>query len=217
MDTSIELAGLTIGAPVTAFTNLVLSVQCAVYSRRVRTGRPDRGGYWSLFFLAMAVATSAGVAKHGLAHVLPSEVYRAVLWAASLGSAASVFFAQRATWVSRTSPTIALRLTRLSEFQVTLFVGASLALGPEMWLVVVNTAVGLLPVIAVEVRSVWRAAPEGAWIAAGLILSMLTGVVYVTRLGVGPWLNHVDVAHLLMGASFALMARDGLVEHRRRR
>ena len=31
--------------------------------------------------------------------------------------------------------------------------------------------------------------------------------MYVVGLSVGPWLNHIDITHVLMGASFFLMAR----------
>jgi hypothetical protein len=207
MDTWIEVAGLTIHSPVTAFTNLLLCVQCTVYYRAVRTGHKDRAGYWSLFFFAMAVATLAGVSKHGLSHVLSADVYLAVLWASSLGTAASVYFAQRATIISRVGPRWASRLVGLAALQLAIFLGANLILGPEMLLIVAHTAVGLIPVIVVEALSLRTGEREGAWIAGGLVLSMLTGVVYVARLGFGPWLNHIDIAHLLMGVSFALMVR----------
>ena len=144
MDTWIEVAGLTIHSPVTVFTNLVLCVQCTVYYRAVRTGHEDRAGYWSLFFLAMAVATLAGVSKHGLSHVLSADVYLAVLWASSLGTAASVYFAQRATIISRVGPRWASRLVGLAALQLAIFLGANLILGPEMLLIVAHTAVGLI-------------------------------------------------------------------------
>jgi hypothetical protein len=206
MATSIEIAGLTVQAPVTAFTNLLLSVQCATYCRRLWTGQRDRGGNWALFFLAMAVATLAGVPKHGLKQSLPGDVYLVILWISSLGSAASVYFAQRATLVSCTSSVSAL-FRVVCALQACVFVGASVALGPEMWLIVVNTAVGLIPVIFAECCWIRAGSRQSAWIVAGLCLSMLTGVVYMVRLSVGVWLNHIDIAHVLMGVSFFLMAR----------
>ncbi len=67
--------------------------------------------------------------------------------------------------------------------------------------------VGLLPVIGVEASAFHRGHPGAGWIAGGLSLSILTGAVYVVRMSIGPWLNHVDIAHLLMGVSFWLMVR----------
>jgi len=207
MDTWIEVAGLTIHSPVTALTNLLLAVQCAVYARRLRTGREDRGGYWSLFFLAMAVATLAGVLKHGLSYLMTDTAYLTVLWVSSLGSAASVYYAQRATLVSRATSRVESRLTGICVLQMALFLGASMGLGPEMWLVVANTAVGLAPVIVAEASSPRDHERMGLWVAGGLVVSLFTGVVYVMRLSVGPWFNHVDMAHVLMGVSFALIAK----------
>lgn len=207
METSIEIGGLSIHSPVTTFTNVLLCIQCTLYYRAVRTGRQDRGGYWSLFFLAMAVTTLAGAPKHGLPHLMSAAAYQTVLWISNLGSAASVYFAQRATLVSRAGATWDSRLTRLSQLQLVLFLIANLVLGPEMSLVVANTAVGLLPVIVAEAMPMRRGERDGAWIAGGLGLSLLTGIVYVASLGLGRWLNHVDIAHFLMAASFALMVR----------
>jgi len=207
METWIEVAGLTIRSPVTAFTNLLLSVQCCVYWRRLRSRRADRAGYWWLFFLAMAVATLAGVPKHGLRHVLPADVYLFVLWTSSLGSAASVYCAQRATLASAALNAGDGRLVRLCALQACVFLGANVALGPEMWLIVVHTAVGLIPVIGAEALAARRGSRRAMWIAGGLGVSLLTGVVYVGRLSLGAWFNHIDVAHALMGVSFWLIVK----------
>jgi len=211
METWIEIAGLTISSPVTAFTNLLLSVQCMTYYRRLRGGRGDRSGNWSLFFLAMAVATLAGAPKHGLKHALPGDIYTVILWLSSLGSAASVYFAQRATLVSCVSADSRSPLRSLCILEAWLFLGASVALGPEMWLVVVNTAVGLIPVILAESLAIRDGSRRGAWIVAGLGVSMFTGVVYVGHLSMGRWLNHIDIAHVLMGVSFFLIVRGSRV------
>lgn len=215
METWIEIGGLQIGAPVTAFTNLLLGVQCAVYWRRLRAGVQKhadvgRARGWSLFFLAMAVATLAGVPKHGLEHVLATDVYAWVLWASSLGSAVSVYYAQCATVSSCADSEWGPRLVGLCRIEAAAFVGASLFLGPEMWLVVVNTALGLVPVIAAEVHA-WRRGSSGAgWIVTGLGISLLTGAVYVTGVSLGRWFNHVDIAHVLMGVSFFLIGSGAL-------
>lgn len=209
METWIEIGGLEVRSPVTAFTNLLLSVQCAVYWRRLRGTGDRRARYWSHFFLSMAVATLAGVPKHGLEHMLSADLYAWVLWVSSLGSAASVYFAQRATLVSRAGPESGRLPLALCRIEVAAFLAASLALGPEMWLVVVNTAVGLVPVIVVEARARGRGSVEAGWVVAGLATSLGTGAVYVVGVSLGPWFNHIDIAHVLMGVSFVLIVRGG--------
>lgn len=205
METSIRIAGLTVLAPVTVVTNLALGVQCALYYRRLRTEPDDRGRFWGLFFLAMSVATLAGALKHGLPHATPSAGYELVLWACALGSAASVYCAQRATLASR--PAGGRVWTALPALEACGFLAAGLAVGPEMWLVVVNTAVGLVPVLAVESRAAWRGSRASAWVAAGLGVSTGSALAYVGHVSMGVWFNHVDLAHVLMGVSFLLLAR----------
>jgi hypothetical protein len=62
-------------------------------------------------------------------------------------------------------------------------------------------------VIVVETRARLLGRREAGWVAAGLSVSIGTAVVYVTKLSAGPWLTHIDIAHLSMGVSFALIAR----------
>ena len=205
--TWIEIGGFTIRAPVTAGTNLVLAVQCFLYFRSLRTGLGARSRLWSGFFLMMAIATFAGVFKHGFKHELSQTGLFLVLWVSSLATGMSVYFAQRATLVSHAPEHLERRLDRLLQAQLFLFLAANVALGPRVLLFIVNAAVGLLPVIGVEARAFCRGHPGAGWIAGGLSFSIITGAVYAAGLSVGPWLNHIDIAHLLMGVSFWLMVR----------
>jgi hypothetical protein len=56
-----------------------------------------------------------------------------------------------------------------------------------MLLLVVDTALGLLPVIVVETRARLLGRTEAGSVAAGLSVSIGTPVVYVTKLSAGPW------------------------------
>ena len=203
----IEIGGFRVQAPVTAGTSLVLAVQCFLYFRSLRTGLGARSRLWSGFFLMMAIATFAGVFKHGFRHELSQTGLFLVLWVSSFASGISTYFAQRATLVAHVPEHLKRRLERLLQSQLFLFLAVNIALGPRILLLVVNTAVGLLPVIGVEARAFRRGHPDAGWIAGGISLSILTGTVYAAGLSVGPWLNHIDIAHLLMGVSFWLMVR----------
>lgn len=205
--TWIEVGGLTIRAPVTAGTNLALAVQCLLYYRFLRTGPSARSVQWSGFFMMMAVATLAGVVKHGFRHELAPSALLLMLWASNVAGGISTHFAQRATLVSHASEGITRRVSLLVDTQLVLFLTANIVMGPELPLLIVNTAVGLLPVIGAEARAARRGHAGSAWTAGGLSVSIGTGVVYIAELAVGPWLNHIDVAHLLMGLSFWMMLR----------
>jgi hypothetical protein len=212
MDPSIQVAGLTIYEPVTVVTDFALAAQCALYHRRLRRESGGRRAAWAMFFLAMAVSTGAGTLKHGFPHALPDGVYGTVLWVVALASALSVYHAQRATLLS---PWIGIGPTawqRVPAIQGAAFVVCGLAFGPAMWLVVLNTAVGLVPVLVAEAVAAGRGSRSSTWVATGLAVSMLTAFVYVGRLSAGIWFTHNDVAHCLMWLSFVLIVRGGATE-----
>lgn len=95
--TWIEVAGLTIRAPVTAGTNLLLTGQCLLYYRSLRSSRAPAATLWGAFFLLMSFATLAGVVKHGFRHQLTENQLILVLWMSNLRSGVSTYLAQRAT------------------------------------------------------------------------------------------------------------------------
>jgi hypothetical protein len=220
--TWIEIGGLTIRAPVTAGTNLALAVQCALYfhSLRLRSvgfpslgfsslraGGEARARLWGGFFLMMAFATFAGMFKHAFQHEMSETARGLLLWISNVGGGVSTYFAQRASLVFHAPVHVERRLEWLLRVQLILFLGSNIVLGPLLILLIVNSAVGLLPVIGVEAKAAHLGHPGSSWIAGGLSVSILTAGVYIVGLSIGPWLNHIDIAHFMMGASFWMMMR----------
>jgi len=202
--TAIELAGVTIWAPVTAGTNVFLCLQCALYGRRLAPEREEVLRSWGLFFVWMAVAAGAGAVKHAFHPDLGPLALAAVYWASSLAAGLAVWWAQEATgrpggggwsaWV---------RNVRTPQLAVYLVI--NLVVGPLVGLMIINTAVGLVPVIFAESARARRGAAGSGWVAGGLAVSALPAVVYALHLSPTPWLTHVDVAHGLMAVSYWLV------------
>lgn len=205
--TSMEIMGVLIDAPVNAATDLLLAVQCLAYYRHLSRIGGERSRCWGLFFQMMAVATAAGVVKHGFHHLLGLEAFTLVLATSNAASGFSIHSAQRATIMSRAAPARRSLFHLLTIVELIAFVMANLAVGPEITLLIVNTAVGLIPVIVVEACAFRRGSRAGGAIAGGLTLSIVTGLAYVGGFSLSPWFNHIDVAHLLMGVSFELVRR----------
>jgi hypothetical protein len=203
--TWIDVGGLTVRAPVTAGTNLLLSVQCAYYARRLAGGGSERDVWWGRFLAAMSAATAAGVLKHGFPHELSPDAFAAVLWTSSLAGGAAVYMAQRATIASRAAAPERPRLERTAGAGVAAFLAAGVPMGPSMWLLIAYTAAGLTPVIVVEAGAARRGDPAGARVAGGLVVALLTGIVYGLQISLGRWFNHIDLAHALMGVSYFLI------------
>ena len=205
--TSIEIGGFVIQAPITAGTNLVLAVQCFLYFRSLRARPEARSRFWGGFFSMMAIATLAGVLKHGFPHELSERGLLLVSWVSSVTGGIATYYAQSATAVTHASEHLKRRFDRLFQIQLLVFLAVNVALGPQMLLLLVNIAAGLLPVIGVEAKALRRGHHGSGWIVGGLSLSILTGAVYLAGLSIGPWLNHIDIAHLLMFVSFWLIVR----------
>jgi hypothetical protein len=207
---SIEFMGVVMLWPVTVLTNLLLAVLCAFLCQRLyRTKSPSpatlRNSYWARFFLFMAVATFAGAIKHGF-HYYPGALYGCAVLLSSLASGVATTFAQLATietFVLRENTRFSLRLICYLQLAVFMVVGT---IADDFLIATVNSAMGLVPVLLASIVA-WRFAYAGSgWIATGLLMSFFTGLVYVLQVSIGPWFNHVDIAHIVMMASLVLVS-----------
>lgn len=210
--TSIIVAGVTLCAPVNAATNILLTLQCLACWAWLGRRQGERARCWSLFFQMMAVATAAGVVKHAFQESFDADGFTLVLATSSVASGFSILFAQQATLASRAASREWLR--PLPWLQLGAFLLANVLWGPEIVLLIANTAIGLIPVIIAEAGAARRGADGGAPVAGGLALSILSGLVYLGGISPSPWFNHIDVAHLVMGASFELLRRGARVPGR---
>ena len=204
---SIEIAGVVIQSPVNVTTDFLLGLQCFAYYRHLSRQEGEWARCWALFFQMMAIATAAGVVKHGLHYMLGVSAFTLVLAISNVASGFSTHSAQRATIMSVAAPARRSLLQLLTLVQLAVFVAANLAVGPDIMLLIANTAVGLIPVIVVDARAFRRGSTASGAIAGGLMLSMLAGLAYVGKFSPSPWFDCIDVAHLVMGVSFELLRR----------
>jgi len=200
----IRIGGINIQHPVTAGTNALLAIQCLAYFFRLRASTEARARLWSGFFIIMALATFAGAFKHGVPHLLGEAGFAAVLAVSNLGSGVSTYFAQRATITCCEPASIRARYRLLIGIQLAAFLIANVIIGPRLFLLIINSAVGLLPVIANEALHS-RSVPGAKLVAIGLSISILTGVVYIAGVSAGSWFNHIDLAHVIMAVSFLIV------------
>jgi len=147
------------------------------------------------------------VVKHGLHYMLGVSAFTLVLAVSNVASGFSTHSAQRATIMSVATPARRSLLQLLTLVQLAVFVAANLVVGPDIMLLIANTAVGLIPVIVVQARAFRRGSTASGAIAGGLMLSMLAGLAYVGKFSPSPWFDCIDVAHLVMGVSLELVRR----------
>ena len=207
---AIEFLGVEILWPVTVLTNLILAVLCGFLCRRLyRTETPAaataRNSYWARFFLFLAIATLAGAIKHGF-HNYPGVLYGSAVLVSILASGVATTFAQLATvetFVLRKDTRFSLRLAIYLQLAVFIVAGTT---ADGFLVATANSAIGLISVLLANIVA-WRFAYAGSgWIAAGLLLSFFTGLIYVLQVSITPWLTHVDISHIVMMVSLVLIS-----------
>ncbi len=206
---SIEFLGVVILWPLTVMSNLSLTVLCVVLYRQmsraeVPAAATARNSYWARFFLFLAIVTLAGAVKHGF-HNYPGMLYGTAILVSCLASGAATACAQLATvetFVLRDNTRFFLRLAIYLQLAVFLAIGTT---ADGFLVAVANSALGLIPVLLANIVT-WRFAYAGSgWIVAGLLLSFLTGLIYVFQLSIGPWFTHFDVSCIVMMVSLVLI------------
>jgi hypothetical protein len=207
--TWMHIGGLAVQSPVTAMTNVLLAVQCALSARSLQHGSTWRARRWSGFFVALGVGTGAGAVTHGFGYAMSDGWLVVALWVSSLAGGVATWAAQRATLATRVISPMEwrVRLQHAATLQLVIFLAANAVLGPRMILLVANIAIGLPLVILLEGTSTRRAEPDGRRVAAGLLVSLGAALVYFARVSPGRWFNHIDLAHVVLGVSLALVFR----------
>ncbi len=200
----IELFGLILSEPVTAFGNLLLAAACFYAFRQIRQVANTYGTVaWSYFFLTLGASTFIGIFSHLFSSY---EVQWLKLFGWVFGGL-TAYFAQSASIEQITKKRTGTGML-LVKIQLVLFFIALI------WfrvfdVVLVTTVVSLLTVLILQTYGYLGKVVLGSQlIIFGFIISVLTAVGRLMNLSIHPvWFNHHDVAHLLMiVACFVILA-----------
>jgi hypothetical protein len=162
-------------------------------------GSPDNArSDWRLSFLFIGVAFLLGIPKHGLVGVLPPRVLTVVVYASALAGGFGILFAEWAsilTWCRSRERQFRWILT--SYLKVAVF-GTVLAFTLNLTTVIVNAALGLVPIMVLEGMAGFRGNRDGWWMAGGLALSAMAAPIYLMELEFHPWSIPDYFAHAIM-------------------
>lgn len=204
-------AGIT--EPSTVITNLLLGALAFVLAVRLGyAAAADRRAAAlgiTAGLLATSVASTLGACAHGI-DPCAAPTRRAVFWRASLHTAG---LAGAATLVS-----VAFFATR-GTMRTALFALAAVKLGVYTWAVArrpefritaadYGSAFAVLFIAAAVAGVLWQS-PGARWLIAGVIVSLVAGVVQWRRLGVHRHFNHNDLFHVIQMAALYLFYRGG--------
>lgn len=222
-----NLFGFELHQPMTCLTNFILAVECWLFFRLLkrRSGRPHgseapgsggetggnqagesskKGGSgyalsdWRLFFFFTGAAFLLGIPKHGFVEVLPGRLLTLVIYASSLSAGFGVLFAEWATILTRSRSRSGQGHWILASYLKVAVFGTVLAFTLNMTTVIVNSALGLVPIMVLEGLAGLRGDRNGRWIAGGFALSALAAPIHLMELGFSPWFIHDDLAHVIM-------------------
>lgn len=198
----IEILGVVVRHPWSVATNVALAVECFWLGALTLRGRAPQPRLRGAFFLALGVGAAFGAPKHGFP-LMPGHEW--VRFASNVGLGVAVTFAQLAAIRARVpSRGTARVLERLALVQLTVFLAVT-AFTRDFAVVAVHMSVGMIPLLAAATRAAARGCRASGWIAVGLAVAMAGGVAYALRVGVSPWFNHVDVAHVLLAVTVAFV------------
>jgi hypothetical protein len=194
--------------PTTVLTNLVIAAQCVVLTLRLLPrSRSDLGRPWVLFFACMSVAALAGAVKHGY----PPETWQAMGFGAVVVSNTAIAVA--AAFAERVTVQTVFRSGRVRAWlQRGIIAQAGVVcvwtvLRPGFLPALVSAVAGLTPVLVAESFRALRGRPGARAIAAGFALTAGSGLIYVLGISLAPWIGPIDLAHLSIVASLALIYR----------
>jgi hypothetical protein len=211
---SIYLAGIRIDEPVTALTDLMVSAVClGAYlqlSKREYNSRALR--YFRYYFLLMAVATLlGGLVGHAFLYAL-SFSWKLPGWVVSMLSVALI---ERSS-IEYARPLVPAQLARffliLNIVELLTVMSITFYTLNFRW-VEFHSGYGLLGVVLpFHLYRYHRTRDRGSLIVIVAVgIATLAAIVYMNRLALHTWFNHLDISHVLMAAGayvFFLGARQ---------
>jgi hypothetical protein len=205
--------------PMTVATNVVLAVLAFVFAFRLASRSAVVGshamGWLAAGLLATGLAALVGALAHGADPATSSDLrdraWRGALYATGFIGAATVasvaFFAARGS--------IRLAILAFAVIKLAAFIVRATR-NPEFRVAAADYGVALAILLAGASYEAWRRrAPGMGWLIAGVMVSLVAGVVQARRLALHRQFNHNDLYHVIqMGALYAFYRGGALLVDR---
>ncbi|HEX9639222.1 MAG TPA: hypothetical protein VGB99_16935 [Acidobacteriota bacterium] len=191
--------------PVTALTDYVLALQCALFGfllLRAARRPPQRARrLWGFSFLATALAAAGGGSYHLLttsrASAAGQALWIATILAIGLGAAlllcGSIVAAAPPRWRTALLGAVGLKYALYAVWIVA---------DPEYRFVILDYAIAMIAVLALQPLAPSAAS---AWIGSGILLSFAAGAVQVSGFSLHRHFNNNDLYHVMQMAAMVLL------------
>lgn len=199
--------------PMTMLTDYLIAAFALVWGGRLWSKGRQQGVvtmcWWGGWFLAIAVAATAGGTAHGFRLVVGAQG-EALLWRITLSAVGVVVFCAIATILRAAYPTRARRVLMVANG---IYLTAYLALFAQPQTFVkplsiygVALVVILLPLIF---RRVDTSGPEARWLLIGGLISVVAGLLHRAGVGFHQHFNNDDLYHVIQLVGLYAFYRGG--------
>ena len=203
----ITVAGLTIGEPVTSFTDIVLAVISFTLFARIKNRLNESffNNSWRMFFLFMGFSTGTGALAHALNGTDAVQWYDTLFTCMTLFSSISVFYALKATINFTNLPLLASKVLTTLNFTLLMVFMAYTYFSSNFEIFKIHAAAGLFLIFLTHFIA-WRRSHSGSgWIMSGMGISFFTVLIHTKQFSLSPWFNYKDISHVIMMVSLIMI------------
>lgn len=206
---------MRITEPMTMITDYLLGALAFVLAMRLlgdpSAGQHASGRLWAAAFVMTAVAAFVGGTYHGFIQWMPGvagrAMWKATLAATGVGSACLL----AAAVLAATAGPLRQALIGLVVVKLVVYLW-TIATRDAFVLVIADYGTALLAVLL----AAWFIRPSGLspaawWLAAGVAVAVVAGVIQWAHLAPHAHFNHNDLFHVVQMASLYLLYRGGLL------
>lgn len=185
----------------TVLTSYLITALCLYIYVHIKKGDAVRT-HWSYFFLFIGISTLLGGCSHAFFQEHSGITYFAIWIPGQIANISAIYFAQLATIETfHPGSAIGVRLKKLCRLELIGF-SALLMIVQKFIIIVINTALGLIPIMVVYYI---RGGKSGRLIATGILVSFLTAICFIGKFSLHRYFNYMDIAHVLMLISLWVM------------
>ena len=212
--TTIDLWGIRIDEPVTALTDLLVSGVCLIiFFQLQRAGLPGKTQkYLRFYFLLMGLATFfGGVVGHAFLYLF-GFAWKLPGWIISMLSVALIERASIGHAQPFLKPNVGKFFLGLNILELMTVMTVTIATLNFRW-VEFHSGYGLLAIVLpFHLFVYYKTKDRGSLIFIGaVLLASVAALIFMNRISIDKWFNHLDISHVLMAAAAWVFYRGTLV------
>jgi hypothetical protein len=206
IDTTINIGGVAIHQPVTAFTDIIISTLCFCFFLKLKKiGSVNKSDVsWKWFYLFLSLASLFGGCSHGFFAIHDGVGYKSFWFPMQWFNIFSAFCAQQGTLHSILKDSPNKETWKWANLiQVVLFSIAVLVFS-NFLVVVLDSAIALIPVMVIHFKN--KSKQKGnEMVGWGIVILFFTAIINGTKVSINEYFTYLDIAHVFIIGSLSVM------------